>query len=170
TNIDPSSPDFASVTITLYTAAGQGAFGPSMGSFTALLNQGQRATIDLTTDKGIPDGWVGSAWITSDYGVVANANRQKPATDMALTNTAAPSLLATTSCSAASSDSCFSSSSVQSSGSGLFQMVAPLILKAYNGWNSGINIANISEFTNTVTVTWVGPTGNVVGSDSVTIP
>jgi hypothetical protein len=49
-------------------------------------------------------------------------------------------------------------------------MVAPLILKAYNGWNSGVNIANISELTNTVTVTWVGPTGNVVGSDSVTIP
>ena len=45
-------------------------------------------------------------------------------------------------------------------------MVAPLILKAYNGWNSGVNIANISELTNTVTVTWVGPTGNVVGSDS----
>ncbi|HEX7101521.1 MAG TPA: DUF4815 domain-containing protein [Nitrolancea sp.] len=173
TNVDPSSPDFASVTITLYTAAGQGAFGPSMGSFTALLNQGDSATIDLSKDMGIPDGWVGSAWITSDYGVVANVNRQKPATDMALTNTAAPSLLATTSCSAASSDDCpppFTINSVQSSGSGMFQMVAPLILKAYNGWNSGINIANISELTNTVTVTWVGPTGNVVGSDSVTIP
>ena len=43
---------------------------------------------------GIPDGWVGSAWITSDYGVVANVNRQKPSTDMALTNTGAPSLFA----------------------------------------------------------------------------
>jgi hypothetical protein len=170
TNVDPSSPDFASVTITLYTAAGQGAFGPSVGSFTALLNQGQTATIDLQTDMGIPDGWVGSAWITSDYGVVANVNRQKPATNMALTNTAAPSLFATTSCSAANSDDCFVTSSVQASGSGMFQMVAPLILKAYNGWNSGVNIANISELTNTVTVTWVGPTGNVVGSDSVTIP
>jgi len=164
TNIDPSSPDFASVTITLYTAAGQGAFGPSVGSFTATLNQGQTATIDLKADMGIPDGWVGSAWITSDYGVVANVNRQKPATNMALTNTAAPSLFATTSGSDASG------ASVQASPSGQFTMVAPLILKAYNGWNSGVNIANISEFTNTVTVTWVGPTGNVVGSDSVSIP
>ncbi|HVX31161.1 MAG TPA: DUF4815 domain-containing protein, partial [Nitrolancea sp.] len=174
TNIDPSSPDFSSVTITLYTAAGQGAFGPSVGSFTALLNQGQTATIDLKTDMGIPDGWVGSAWITSDYGVVANVNRQKPATNMALTNTAAPSLFATTS---GNEGGGFTPrvggnglASVQASPSGLFTMVAPLILKAYNGWNSGINIANISELTNTVTVTWVGPTGNVVGSDSVTIP
>jgi hypothetical protein len=166
TNVDPSSPDFASVTITLYTAAGQGAFGPSVGSFTATLNQGQTATIDLKADMGIPDGWVGSAWITSDYGVVANVNRQKPSTDMALTNTAAPSLFATTSPSQGGGFI----TGTQASPSGQFTMVAPLILKAYNGWNSGVNIANISELTNTVTVTWVGPTGNVVGSDSVTIP
>jgi hypothetical protein len=166
TNIDPSSPDFASVTITLYTAAGQGAFGPSVGSFTATLNQGQTATIDISKDMGIPDGWVGSAWITSDYGVVANVNRQKPATNMALTNTGAPSLLATTSPSQGGG----LITGTQASPSGMYTMVAPLILKAYNGWNSGVNIANISELTNTVTVTWVGPTGNVVGSDSVTIP
>jgi hypothetical protein len=49
-------------------------------------------------------------------------------------------------------------------------MVAPLVFQNYNGWNTGVNIANTSELTNTVTVTWVGPTGNVVGTDSVSIP
>jgi hypothetical protein len=49
-------------------------------------------------------------------------------------------------------------------------MAAPLVFQNYNGWNTGINVANISELTNTVTVTWVGPTGNVVGSDELTIP
>lgn len=166
TNVDPSSPNFASVTMTLYTAAGQGAFGPSMGTFTKTLNPGETATIDLKADLGIPDGWVGSAWITSDYGVVANVNRQKPSTNMALTNTGAPSLLATTS--PDSPGALFGG--IADSGSGQYSMVAPLILKAYNGWNSGVNIANISELTNTVQVTWVGPTGNIVGSDSVSIP
>ena len=169
TNIDPSSPNFASVTVTLYTAAGQGAFGPSVGQFTTSLNQGQTATIDLTKDMNIPDGWVGSAWITSDYGVVANVNRQKPETNMALTNTRAPSLFANTSGSDASGGAS-TSATTQASGSGLFQMVAPLVFQNYNGWNTGVNIANTSELTNTVTVTWVGPTGNVVGTDSVTIP
>ena len=167
-NIDPSSPKYAAVTITLYTAAGQGAFGPSVGEFTTSLGQGKTATIDLAADMGIPDGWVGSAWITSNFGVVANVNRQKPEANMALTNTAAPSLFANTSLSSGGASPL--GANVQNSGSGLFSMVAPLILKNYNGWNSGVNIANISELTNTVTVTWVGPTGNVVGSDSVTIP
>src|SRR6185437_14547149 len=110
------------------------------------------------------------------FGVVAQVNRQKPSTNMALTNTAAPSLFATTSCSSAGTDgSCpnlptVDSAGTQASGSGMFQMVAPLVFQNYNGWNTGVNIANTSELTNTVTVTWVGPTGNVVGTDSVTIP
>jgi hypothetical protein len=167
--VDPSAPDFTSVTITLYTAGSQGAFGPSVGSFTQTLSQGQTWTLDLSADAGIPDGWVGDVWITSDYGVVAVANRQKPSTDMAITNQSAPSLFATTSPSAGGSPT--SVGSAQSvSGGALYTMVAPLVFKDYNGWNIGINIANISELTNTVSVNYVGPTGATVGSDSVSIP
>ncbi len=49
-------------------------------------------------------------------------------------------------------------------------MVAPLVLKNYNGWNMGFNVANISEFTNNVQIQLIGPTGDVVGGDSLTIP
>ena len=165
--VDPSAPDFTSVTATLYTAGSQGAFGPSVGSFTTTLSQGETWTLDLSADAGIPDGWVGDVWITSDYGVVAVANRQKPETNMAITNQSAPSLLAITSPSAHGSSVAGTQSTTLS---GLYTMVAPLIMKDYNGWNIGINIANISEFTNTVSINFVGPTGSTVGGDSLSIP
>jgi len=176
TDMDPTVHSFASVTVTFYqgaganTSGGNGAWGTSVGSFTALVAQGATTTIDLATVPGLPTDFVGSAWITSDYGVVADVNRQKSITNMALTNTAAPSLRATTSPSACGNALCFGGGGNGGNNGGMFTMVAPLVFQSYNGWNTGLNIANISEFTNTVTVTWVGPTGNVVGSDSVTLP
>jgi len=176
TDVDPTAHTFASVTITFYqgagdnTSGGNGAWGTSVGSFTALVNQGQTTSIDLASIASLPANFVGSAWITSDYGVVADVNRQKSITNMALTNTAAPSLFATTSPSACGAGPCFGAGGNGGNNGGLFTMVAPLVFQNYNGWNTGVNIANISELTNTVTVTWVGPTGNVVGNDSVTLP
>jgi hypothetical protein len=44
------------------------------------------------------------------------------------------------------------------------------VFKEYNGWNTGISVVNISEFTNTISIAFHGPTGNVVQSDVLTIP
>lgn len=164
-NIDASSPSFASYTITLYPADSQGAGGPSVGSFTGTLAQGEAVAIPLSD---IIDDleFVGSAWITSDYGLVANADRVKPETEMAVTNTSAPSLLAITSPGGGFGDIV----GADEVGSGFtFEMYAPLVFKDYLGWSTGINVANISEFSNTVNVVFYGPTGNVVGSDQRTI-
>lgn len=160
TNVDASSPNFASVTITLYAAGGQGAAGPSVGQFTTLLGPGQSTRWDIS--DLVSPGFIGSAWITSDYGMVGVANRLKPSTNMALTNQTAPSLLATTSPS--------SGTGTPSITADLYRMVAPLVFQNFNGWNTGVNIANIAEFANTVTVAWYNATGNVVGQEQVTIP
>jgi hypothetical protein len=167
TNIDASSPQAAGVTITLYEAAGQGAAGPSIGQFTALLNRGQSATINLMTDMGVPAGWVGSAWITSDYGMAVQVDRVKPSTNMAISNTGAPSYWATTTPSGAPGD-LGPYPWLNSVGTG-YELYAPLMFRDYNGWNTGINIVNVAEYSNTVTVSYYN-NGVAVGSDSVTIP
>src|SRR5690606_889718 len=46
----------------------------------------------------------------------------------------------------------------------------PLVFRDYNGWNTGINIANLSSQPNRVTVTYYNYAGNVVASDTVVIP
>src|SRR5690606_36050475 len=46
----------------------------------------------------------------------------------------------------------------------------PLVFRDYNGWNTGINIANLSGETNKVTVTYYNYAGNAVATERVTIP
>jgi hypothetical protein len=164
TNIDPSSPDASVVNVHYYEAFGQGAAGPSF-SDVVYLDQGESAVIDVSDLVG--DDWIGSVWITSDYGVVANVSRVKPSTDMAVTNTAAPSLWAITSVDDEDFDGVFDTAQVGSIAE--FEMYAPLLFNNWNGWNTGISIVNLSEFQNTVTVTYYDD-GSSVSQDTLTIP
>lgn len=136
-------------------------------TFERALRPGESWSLDLRAN-GVPDGWVGSAHITSNVGVVAYAARVKPADDMLMINVAAPSTWATTS----------PGGELQSAGdtgefaqfSSPFQMHAPLIFRDYFGWNTGISIANIDEAANRVTITWYDAGGSIRGVDSRTIP
>ncbi len=154
TNIDASSPDFAAVNVRFYRSGNETTAGDDTYVYDGTVNKGGTTIIDIKKDVGIPDGWVGSAEITSDYGLVTNVSRVKNATDMLMTNTAAPSMSAATSVSSVSNQ---------------WQMYAPLVFKHYNGWNTGINIVNLSEAQNTVSVQFHGPTTNVVSGGTVTL-
>lgn len=134
------------VTVTFYESP-TGYSDPSFGSFYKLLARGETWHIDLL-GRGFPEGWVGQAWVSSDCDVAATVDRVKPAQPwgdpvlMALTNQALPVNRGNT---------------VQA---------LPLIFQAYNGWNTGYSIANLSaDAPARVTVTYYNSAGNVVGTD-----
>jgi len=140
-----------SVNATYYAAGGQGFAGPSVALLSGqTLGPGESIVVDLREDAGFPDEEVGSVWVDATRAVVATAFRHKPSTDMMLTTVAQPR-----------------TDDVEASPTLKF---GPLVFRDYNGWNTGINIANLSSTTNRVTVTYYNYAGNVVASDTVTIP
>jgi hypothetical protein len=179
-NIDASSPAAARVSLIFYAADQQGWASSSWNGivFDHFLDPGESWVLNML-EEGFPEEWIGSVKILSDYGVVANGSRVKPETDMLLTNTAAPSLLAITSIdghdvpAGSVPSELLSLESGHGSGGigipGLFQMYGPLVFKEYNGWNTGIWVVNIAEVQNTVTISFYGPTGNMIHQDTLTI-
>jgi len=138
-----------SVNATFYAAGGQGYAGPSVALLAGrMLKPGESVTVDLRQDAGFPEGEVGSVWVDATHAVVAAAFRMKPATGMMLTTVAQP----------------------RTGGAAATVTFGPLVFRDYNGWNTGINIANLSDRDNRVTVTYYNYAGNVVASDTVTIP
>jgi hypothetical protein len=144
------------VTVTFYESFGAGATGTSAGSFTENIGAGEVATFDLVelgfADEAVVDDpvndWVGTAFISANQPVGAAVERIKTETDMLIMNTSQPMGLDFPD----------------------FQ-AAPLVFQEFNFWNTGISVANLSETeNNTVTITYYGPTMNVVGQDQLTIP
>ena len=135
-----------SYTVTLYESGGQGAAGPSSGTFTGQIRGGGVATIDILADPAIDEEWVGNAFITANVPIGAVAERYKSETDMLLTNVSRPVWMA------------------QST------QVAPLVFQNYNNWNSGISVANLEDNPVTVNIAYITPGGSQVGADQVTIP
>jgi hypothetical protein len=136
-----------SVTVTLYQSP-SGFSDPSFGQFIRLLGRGETWHIDLAA-QGVPAGWVGQAWVSSDCDVAATVDRLKPTqpwgdpVNMALTNQALPTQAGNT---------------VQA---------LPLIFQAFNGWNTGMSIANLDAFAPAnVTITYYNSAGVTVGTDS----
>jgi hypothetical protein len=145
TNFDSKSN--CGVTVTLYQSP-SGYSDPSFGHFTRLLNRGQTWHIDLA-DQGVPAGWVGQAWVSTDCNVAATVDRVKPTqpwgdpVNMALTNQALPT------------------------GAGNAVQALPLVFQNYNGWNTGISIANLDpNAAANVTITYYNSAGVAVGTDS----
>jgi hypothetical protein len=150
TNFDPG-PGNCSVNVDLY-AAEQGASHPSDGHFSRLLRVGETWKIDLVNDYDWPTGWVGTAFITADCPLGVVAERLKAAqpwgtpVNMAITNVAQPT---------------FGNWSV---------VYAPLVYQAYNGWNTGISIANLDPAVNNqVQITYYNKDGTVLSVDSRSI-
>jgi len=145
TNFDSRSN--CSVTVTLYQSP-SGFSDPSFGQFIRLLGRGETWHIDLA-DQGVPAGWVGQAWVSSDCDVAATVDRVKPAqpwgdpVNMALTNQALPTAAGNTT------------------------QALPLVFQAYNGWNTGYSIANLSDnAAANVTINYYNQLGVLVGTDS----
>jgi len=105
-------------------------------------------TIDVLEELG-PD-WVGFARITADGNVGVIANRAKASTQLALTNVGI--------------------AADGSSTPGDHRLAAPLLFNAYNGWNTGINLANVSDVATDVMVQYFVSDGGMVGEDTLTIP
>ncbi|ACZ39395.1 hypothetical protein [Sphaerobacter thermophilus] len=140
-----------SVNATFYAAGGQGSAGESVALLSGqTLAPGESITVDLREDAGFPDEVVGSVWIDATHAVVAAAFRNKPSTEMMLTTLAQPR-----------NDDPINSPALK---------FGPLVFRDYNGWNTGINIANLSSDNNRVTVTYYNYAGNVVHAETVNIP
>jgi len=139
------------VSATFYAAGGQGVAGESVALLSGVaLGPGESIAVDLREDANFPEGAVGSVWVDASRAVVAVAFRHKPATAMMLTTVAQPR-----------TDDAAASPTLK---------FGPLVFRAYNGWNTGINIANLSSTTNRVTVTYYTYAGTVVATEAVTIP
>lgn len=145
TNFD--SRNNCSVTVTLYQSP-SGYSDPSYGQFIKLLKKGETWHIDLK-EQGVPDGWVGQAWVDSDCRVAATVDRVKAAqpwgtpVNMALTNQALP----------------------QHAGNEV--QALPLVFQGYNGWNTGLSMANLSDVAPAnVQITYYNSAGVAVGTES----
>jgi len=106
---------------------------------TMSLAAGATHTLDLLSSLG-QTGFVGFARVTSEGNVVAMVQREKPGSQVAMINMG--SALAT------------GEASIQSVST--YQIEAPIIFNAYNGWNTGINLANPNNAVATVTISYPG--------------
>src|SRR5690606_28116511 len=113
----------AGVIVTFYPA--DNAAGELNQSFSVplTLNAGETQAIDLSDH--VPEGWIGSAHISSDGPVFAMVDRVKVGYTMWLTNTASNALVT-------------AEANAWGQG-GKFVLYAPDVRKDFFGWNTGIN-------------------------------
>jgi hypothetical protein len=115
-------------------------------------------TVGNTTGLGLPPGWIGSVHIITDTAVAAIIDRYK--TDaggfpMWLTNTA----------SNAAAENKWQKANFPAVGVGstaAYALFAPDVRYKYNGWNTGINVANTVNTSNHVWIQYFGTNGNAV--------
>lgn len=109
---------------------------------------GAAVQIDALSELGVT-GWVGYAGITADRPVGVLAHRSKPIANMAITNVAV---------------------AADRTANGPFLSVAPLLFSAYNGWNTGINLANVADREATVKVRYFETGGSFVREETLRLP
>jgi hypothetical protein len=108
------------------------------------VDPGETLSINML-DLNPPADWVGSAVIEADTSVAAVAERAKNETDMLIMNVSQnPEIAGTQS--------------------------APLIFDDWFQWNTGISLANLSDSSNDVVITYFDLDGEEMGEDELTIP
>lgn len=119
----------ATITISYITDQGQALTGANE-SVVVQPNGLYRSS--MATRAGIPDGWVGSATISSSTGqpLIAVAEQVNPVLNQATSYNAVESGEASTT------------------------LYAPLLMKANNGWDTGLQVQNVGTAPATVTVTY----------------
>ena len=138
--------DNAAVTVRFFPADNSAGSLDTGFQLEGLLDQGELWSIDLM--EWVPEGWVGSAHIFTDDNVVAIADRYKAGTDMWITNTA-------------SNKTAEADLQVPGGPSNApYVLFAPDIRLDYNGWNTGISVANTVDMDNQVNIQYFGNNGN----------
>ncbi len=137
--------DNAAVTVRFFPADdGSGSLQTGF-QLQGLVDVGEVWSIDLS--EWVPEGWVGSAHVYTDDAVGAIVDRVKVGTDMWITNSA----------SNATAESTFQ---VPGAGSYPYVLFAPDVRTDYNGWNTGINVANTVDADTDVSIQYFGSNGN----------
>lgn len=108
---------------------------------------GSTLDFDILAELGVT-GWVGYAEVHADGPVGVLVHRSKPAAATVMTNVAA-------------------SGDLQSSGG--YRLAAPLLFTGYNDWNTGINLANISNQSANVTIRYFAAAGAFVREEQLSI-
>ncbi len=109
-----------------------------------LVNGGETWHINL--GDLVPEGWVGSAHVYSDGEVFAMVDRYKVGYNMWLTNTG--------------SSADFENIAQVDGANGRYALFAPHVLLDYFGWNTGINVANLYNGDNNVSLQYFNTLGN----------
>jgi hypothetical protein len=94
----------------------------------------------------VPDGWVGSAHIYSDGQVFAMVDRYKVGYNMWITNTG--------------SSADYENLAQVENAQQRYVLFAPHVLLDYFGWNTGINVANLANVDNNVSIQYFNMLGN----------
>lgn len=129
-----------SISIEVFPFRNTGGSTGAIYSNRVALPAGGTQTIDLLSALLGQAGFVGFARVTSNGNIAAMVQREKASTGMAMLNLASPYL----------------------AGQSLiptiapFALQAPIIFNAYNGWNTGINLANPTESTANVRISYPG--------------
>ena len=147
TNLNPSSG--ADATVRLFPSNNIDGDEGAIATIETAIAPGTSAAIDVREAVGV-DGWIGFAEIVSEEPVGAYALRSKPSTNMAITNMA--------------------TSGVPEPAAERYLLAAPLVFTAYNGWNTGINLANVSNEWATVTVSYFAVAGDLVRETEIEMP
>ena len=138
----------ADVTLNLYATGNEdGADGATL-SLQQEIAAGGVWTIDAQSALG-QTGWVGFARITASGNIGVIARRVKPSAQMAMINVGV---------------------ATSSFASGAYRSAAPLLFNNYNGWNTGITLANPSAIPATVTVEYHEAGGGYVSNTEVIVP
>ncbi len=127
------------IKLDVYPFHNVGGSGAPIFSETIAVQAGHTQTIDMLDALG-SSGFIGFARVTSDGNIAAMVQREKASTGMAMINLAS---------SYASGEA-----SIQTVGPNALQ--APIIFNAYNGWNTGINLANPNDSIANVTISYPG--------------
>lgn len=145
-NFDQSSG--ANVTVRLYAADNAAGQQGTDATLLSTIPPGTAVLFDVRQIVGV-DGWVGFAEIVTDEPSGAFVLRSKPSTRMAITNVA--------------------TSGTPEPETGRYLLGAPLLFTAYNGWNTGINLANISGNPANVTIRYYAVAGGLSREVQVTL-
>lgn len=135
------------VTVELYPTGNQDGAAGAERILTRQLPAAGSWTINALDSVG--SDWIGYARITATGESAAIAQRVKPSTFMAITNVGV----------AADSQT----------PSGTFRALAPLLFSNYNGWNTGITLANTTDELAFVTIRYYEADGEFLRDESTTI-
>lgn len=137
----------ANVTVEIYPAGNIDGVDGAARTLEQTIDVTGTWTIDALAVLG-SSGFVGFARITADADVGVIAQRVKPGAMLAITNVAV---------------------AAGGSAAGEYRTAAPLLFNAYNGWNTGVTMANVSDQPAIVRIQYFPSDGEMLREESLVI-